>query len=318
MIRRGPVSIALLGRIVFSGFFAVLLPSGASAACQGDWDLSGGWSFNQDNGFSPSFDFQQTGNVFTGTAGNGFSDDNQFIGGRVNGSVNGDKFRFTVEWTGGTVGEYTGVIDSGGRVRGKTRDKTNPLAPGARWNGGNSAAKCRVAAAEIPNQPKKKPKAPIPGAGDLVLDVPLESGGGTASDAILQAANQPADLTVSMKGPGSLQAGLSGIFTVTIRNKGNVGAKVELNIIYAGKLDQTGRIVAGAGLACEVGHDAGINAALHCTGGQLGAGERATVVVQGRGQEAGGGMLVATLNASRSVEESNYDNNLKQLNITID
>ncbi len=311
MIRIGPVSIALLGRIVFGSIFAVLLPSAAQAAC-GLWDLSGKWKFSQDNGFNVNFKFLQTDKVITGDGR--FESGGYVYIGYVNGGVNGDSFRFTVEWRGGAVGTYSGVIDDSGGVSGRTRDRQGFEAG---WQG-NRAATCRVAAAETSNESAKKPKTPIPRAGDQVLDVPLEGGGSAASDAILQAANQSADLTVNMKGPGSLQAGLSGTFTVAIRNKGNVAATVELNIIFAGKLDQTGQIVANAGLACEVGHDTGINAALRCTGGQLGAGESATVLVQGRGQEAGNGMLVATLNASRSVEESNYDNNLKQLNITID
>jgi CARDB len=129
---------------------------------------------------------------------------------------------------------------------------------------------------------------------------------------------QGADLAVvGLSGPSNLQAGLSGTYTVTVKNKGDVSAPVELHIIFAKALDQTGQIVAGAGLACSIGHDAGINAGLNCTGGQLAAGEAATVVVQGRGQNAGGGTLLATLNPGHAVQESNYDNNMKQLNVTI-
>jgi hypothetical protein len=131
-------------------------------------------------------------------------------------------------------------------------------------------------------------------------------------------AGQGTDLTVTgMSGPGALPAGLSGTYTVTVKNEGGVGATLELVIVFAGKLDQTGQIVAGAGLYCEVRHNAGINAALYCNGGQLGAGATASVIVQGRGQSAGGGTLIATLNNSRAVEETSYDNNLKQLNVTI-
>ena len=50
----------------------------------------------------------------------------------------------------------------------------------------------------------------------------------------------------------------------------------------------------------------------------MAAGETGTVIVQGRGQVAGPGTLVGTLNNSRSVQESSYDNNVKQLNVTID
>ena len=339
MTRIGPVSIAILGGIAFSGFFAVLLSSAAQAACE-QWDLNGKWRFSQDNGFNVNFKFLQTGNVITGNGRH--RTPGQFFDGSLNGRIDGHRFSFTVDWVTGAVGMYDGIIDDSGGASGRTRDQRGFEAG---WQG-NRAATCRVAAAEKPvvalGRVKKglalgRVKVP-----PTTLKTPLEicvhaqnarkrnspaapglerqcaAAGAAASDAILEAANQLADLTVGVRGPNSLQAGLSGTFTVGISNRGTVGATVELNIIFAGKLDQTGRIVAGAGLACDVVHDAGINAALRCTGGQLGAGESARVVVQGRGQEAGNGMLVATLNASRSVEESNYDNNLKQLNITID
>jgi len=135
---------------------------------------------------------------------------------------------------------------------------------------------------------------------------------------VLKGAGQVADLTVvSLTGPGTLKAGLSGTFKVVIKNIGTASATVELHIIFAKAIDQTGQIVAGAGLACAIGHDTGINTGLNCTGGKLAPGESATVIVQGRGQTAGIGVLLATLNPSHVVQESNYNNNIKQLNVTI-
>jgi hypothetical protein len=43
----------------------------------------------------------------------------------------------------------------------------------------------------------------------------------------------------------------------------------------------------------------------------------ATVTVQGRGQSAGGGVLLATLNPGHVVPESDYTNNIKQITVTI-
>ncbi len=128
---------------------------------------------------------------------------------------------------------------------------------------------------------------------------------------------QGPDLIPVIEGPTSLQAGLSGTFKVTVWNFGDQTAPVELHIIFAGKLDQTDRIVPEGGLACEVGHDAGINAVVRCTGGQAQGGGAVSVIVQGRGQSAGIGKLVATANASRSVAEKSYENNLRQYNVTI-
>ena len=164
---------------------------------------------------------------------------------------------------------------------------------------------------EVPNKGKRKPGdfavkevEPVPGK--------VKNGPG---DYVLK---EVADLAViGLSGPNTLQAGLSGTYTVTVRNQGNASAPVELHIIFAKALDQTGQIVPSAGLACAIGHDAGINTGLNCTGGVLAAGGTATVVVQGRGQSAGGGVLLATLNPGHAVQESNYDNNNKQLNVTI-
>lgn len=146
---------------------------------------------------------------------------------------------------------------------------------------------------------------------------------GQSADAHILANNaggQGADLTVvSIKGPGSLQAGLSGTFKITIQNVGTASVTVELAILFAKALDETGQVVPNAnGLACaSVGTGGPINAQLNCTGGQLAAGETGTVIVQGRGQAAGAGMLIANLNNSRSVQESNYNNNVRQLGVAI-
>ena len=66
-------------------------------------------------------------------------------------------------------------------------------------------------------------------------------------------------------------------------------------VLFAGKLEQTGQIVAGGGF-CELrGPDAGINAAVRCTGPQLEPGAKYDVVVQGRGSAPGAGKLLAKI-----------------------
>lgn len=282
-VRPLPLSIR---RWIVCGVVAMLLPSGASAACTGVWDLSGRWTLSQTNMTDGNFvivDLRQTGNQLAGAAAF------QITGSRnVYGSINGNFLEFTVPWARtDMVGVYTGAIDAQGRIGGTTFDRNHPKTT-AGWRG-DRAAKCIVAA----NQPPPAGAPPVKALGRVKL--PAAAG------------SQGAGLTVvSLKGPSSLQAGLSGTYTVTIKNTGSVSAPVELHIIFAKALDQTGQIVAGAGLACAIGHDAGINAGLTCTGGQLAGGESTTVIVQGRGQNAGVGVLLATIN-----------NNVKQLNVTI-
>jgi hypothetical protein len=60
----------------------------------------------------------------------------------------------------------------------------------------------------------------------------------------------------------------------------------------------------------------GVNMSVHCTGGRLGGEELTTVTVQGRGQQAGAGQVVAPSTIANS-RASDCNNNLKQLNVTI-
>ena len=67
MKRPGRISIALIGGIAISGLLAVLLPSGAQAACE-QWNVNGPWEIAQSNDTVAQFTFQQKG---TGLRGNG-------------------------------------------------------------------------------------------------------------------------------------------------------------------------------------------------------------------------------------------------------
>lgn len=121
-----------------------------------------------------------------------------------------------------------------------------------------------------------------------------------------QAPPPPAAATsVQIKsGPATLQAGLSGTYVITVANISTDAKPIRVFIIFAGKLEQTGQINAQGGLDCVVGHDAGINASVSCTG-PIPQGSY-DIVVQGRGSAPGAGQLVAKL-----------DNDTKQQNVTI-
>lgn len=140
---------------------------------------------------------------------------------------------------------------------------------------------------------------------------------GAAATALADQPN-PDFLIDLVQGPPILKAGVSGTFNIKIRNAGNAPGPLEVFVVFAGKLDQTDQIRADSGLSCEVRHDKGINAAVRCTGGTIASGQTATIVVQGRGQAAGQGQLVTTINPSHSLPESNYDNNFSQVNVTIE
>lgn len=82
-----------------------------------------------------------------------------------------------------------------------------------------------------------------------------------------------ADLTiVRIDGPTALAAGASGTYTFIIGNLGNIAASVEVNILFAGVLAQTGQVVADSGLSCAGSPASGkVNTNLHCTGGRVDA-----------------------------------------------
>lgn len=135
-------------------------------------------------------------------------------------------------------------------------------------------------------------------------------------------ASAAAQFLVISNGPATLQTGLCGTYTVSIGNSGDVSAPVELLILFAGKLEQTGQIQAGGGFDCAVRPpDAGINSAVRCTVQQLAPispnGKSYDIVVQGRGTAPGAGHLVVIANPDRSVPENLPDPNFYQQDITI-
>jgi len=144
MIRIGAVSIALLGWIVFSVAFAMLLPSAAQADCS-QWDVSGTWVAVQNNGYKAEFTLQQSLPPGSEIHGTGFYDG--LWRASVDGTVTGPSLKFTAYWnnvTGGnptgSIGEYTGTIGPTGRMTGTTVDKNNPRSM-ATWYS-DRTAKC--------------------------------------------------------------------------------------------------------------------------------------------------------------------------------
>ena len=126
-----------------------------------------------------------------------------------------------------------------------------------------------------------------------------------------------ADLTiVRIDGPTNLQAGVSGTYSFIVGNVGKLAGSVEVNILFAGALSQTGQIRADSGLSCDM-VPSKLNANLHCTGGQLDPQRSATVTVQAFGRSPGAGSITASANNSRSLEESDYSNNIGKRDVTI-
>lgn len=124
-----------------------------------------------------------------------------------------------------------------------------------------------------------------------------------------------AQFSVTAVGPSSLPVGLSGTYIVTVLNDGDA-APVQMFIVFAGRLQPTGQIVADGGFDCAVAAEV-----VRCTVPKLPPHAPTNIVVQGRGSEAGAGQLVVNVNPDRSVPENTPlgggNDNVAQKNVTI-
>jgi hypothetical protein len=190
------------------------------------------------------------------------------MAGIVSGGLSGNQLAFTISWNNGPKGKYTGVVDDGGYVSGTTFDVVNPESR-ATW-GLFKGLQCVTPPAAPPPSDPAPQQVPAPAPTAAVLGAVIN-------------------------GPSTLQAGLSGTYVVTVSNSGGAKAPVELFIIFAGKLEQTGQIGAGGGFDCQLQSPAaGVNATVRCVQ-QLEPGAKYDIVVQGRGSVAGPGTLLAKI-----------------------
>jgi len=168
---------------------------------------------------------------------------------------------------------------------------------------GSLSAKSRhVLAAQLQNALNSSPAAPPSPA-------PVE---------VPPAASGP-DLTViRIDGSETLQSGMSGTYTFIVGNIGDTSASLEVNILFAGTLQQIGQISADSGLNCVLGQGSGkVNANLGCSGGLLEPKRSATITVQAVGTAAGEGSIIASINNSRSLAEADYGNNLGRREVMV-
>jgi hypothetical protein len=248
-------------------------------ACQ--YGFTGGFGLQQSNGAAVTFDtngpFEAVGEAHaTGTGGSG----TDTMVGKVSGGLNGNQLAFTIRWYTGPVGKYSGTVGDDGFAHGTTFDAANRESR-ATWDSMFPLSCVQPAA---PPPPKD---APAP------EQVPAPSPAGAVLGAVVN-------------GPATLQAGLSGTYVVAVSNTGGVKAPVELFIIFAGKLEQTGQIGAQGGVDCVLQPPAaGVNATVRCVQ-SLEPGAKVEIVLQGRGSVPGAGTLLAKIG-----------NNVSQKNVAI-
>jgi hypothetical protein len=90
-----------------------------------------------------------------------------------------------------------------------------------------------------------------------------------------------ARLAVVVKGPTTLATGLSGTYTASLSNSGDVSALVELYISFGGQLQQTGQVIPSGGFNCGCHQQ--------CRGHLSGALQRPATSVEGDNEHRGAG-----------------------------
>jgi hypothetical protein len=201
------------------------------------------------------------------------------------GIYNGRNIDFNITFADGVMGRYRGTVGDDALVHGGVGDPTGDI-PGARWDS-TRPLECNDAPPPAPAQQPAPPDAQ------------------TAAPRLGVVAN----------GPTTLATGMSGTYTVSLSNSGDVSAPVELYISYGSPLQQAGQVTPSGGFNCEVLNHAGGSTAVHCTLQQLQSKATANIVVQGRGSAPGAGHLTATI--SSSAPAAQFVQKSQQLNVSI-
>ena len=87
-----------------------------------EFNVKGAWEARQSSGHVVSFQIQQSGTEIQGIG----SHSGGKVTGTGEGSVHGNHFVFTVDWSNGSIGEYNGTFNSIGRITGVTFDVNHP------------------------------------------------------------------------------------------------------------------------------------------------------------------------------------------------
>jgi hypothetical protein len=270
-----------------------MLPLPLAPACS-QWGFPGPFTLQQTN--NDTVRFNSTGSVASGQAVAGRADGT--IVGQVSGGIRGDKLDFTISWNSSVfssraIGRYTGTVGDDGFAHGGTHDELSSA--NAHWDS-TVPLVCITAAAPASapaSQPAPAQQPPSPDA-------------------------QPAAarLGISVNGPTTLKAGMSGTYTANVSNPGDVSAPVELFIIFGGNLQQTpDQVTPSGGFNCEIRNYAGGTASVHCTVPQLPSKATATITVQGRGLAPGAAQLDVNINSSDPAAQ--FVQKSQRLNVSI-
>jgi hypothetical protein len=282
------------------GFLTVSPPAEAhpmlplAPACS-QWGFPGVFTLKQSSG--DDVRFNATGPDASGVMAEANSGEYH---GPVTGGITGDNLDFTIPWRGRGVpdngpllskGRYQGSVGNDGFAHGQTHDELS--IDFAHWDS-TVPLVCTTPAA--------------PAAGPAAPAAP-------AAPPAPPAAATAARLAVNATGPTTLTAGMSGTYTVTVSNPGDLSAPVELFISFNGNLRQTGQPAPSGGFDCTVNNYAGGTTSVHCTVGQFGSKATANITVQGQGSAPGAAQLVVNINSSDPAAQ--FVQKSQQLNVSI-
>lgn len=128
----------LVAPIAISMFCFMCQTSDAQAQSCRQWSIDGTFGIAQGNGGTATFYTRQEGGQFSGIGKAGP------MTGDIRGSINNQgKFNLVATWSNGSVGDYTGFVNSQGNIEdGRTYDRTNPSVWSTWWN--TTPLKCAV------------------------------------------------------------------------------------------------------------------------------------------------------------------------------
>jgi hypothetical protein len=256
-----------------------MLPLGPPACSQ--YGFTGDFGMKQDNGWQVFF--TSTGSAASGRAV-AVNGNTKGTGSVISGGVQGRNVDLTIHWDSGYNQHYFGAVGDDGYVhKGGTINQSD--ATSANWDSDRP-----LGCADAPPAPPPPPPPPPN----------TQTAGG---------------LAVSVNGPTTLPAGLSGTYNVPVSNSGDSGAPVELFISYSGQLQQTGQVTPSGGFNCEVLNYAGGTSSVHCTVQQLQSKATANIMVQGRGSAPGAAQL--DVHISSAAPGAQFVQASQQLHVTI-
>jgi hypothetical protein len=172
------IGIAL--RRLFSGVvgaFATVafIPLSSAYADCTQWDVSGEWRLDQNNGYWIDMTLEQVGSQLKGdgqyvtkekSGGGGFPEVSFGGKGELEGNVDGNSISIIAHWKEGGIGEYTGTVSPQGWLEGDTKDRMHPEYGTWHWTSVDKKATC-LDVATTPAPPPPAPASPLDQAGVL-------------------------------------------------------------------------------------------------------------------------------------------------------